>query len=140
MAATHQHSSTAAFMSHLHLMFAETSAYYQMASRHLPYLESTFNAPDGSYASALVLECGERSLQDMLERQRPTDLPRKVCYVTCYFCYICSVCCNTSCNCRVLVGICVGVWGAQLTRFAGPPAAARPAPQGVLYHISVTCL
>jgi hypothetical protein len=35
---------------------------------------------DGSYASALVLECGERSLQDMLEKQRPTDLPRKVCY------------------------------------------------------------
>ncbi|WIA24023.1 hypothetical protein OEZ85_013643 [Tetradesmus obliquus] len=57
---------------------AETSAYYQMASRHLPYLESTFNAPDGSYASALVLECGERSLQDMLQKQRPTDLPRKL--------------------------------------------------------------
>ncbi|KAF6257061.1 kinase-like domain-containing protein [Scenedesmus sp. NREL 46B-D3] len=57
---------------------AETSAYYQMASRHLPFLESTFNAPDGSYASALVLECGDRSLQDTLQQQRPTDLPRKL--------------------------------------------------------------
>jgi hypothetical protein len=61
------------------LDLVETSAYCQMASRHLPYLESTFNAPDGSYASALVMECGERSLQDMLEKQQLTDLPRKVC-------------------------------------------------------------
>jgi hypothetical protein len=39
----------------------------------------------------LVLERGERSLQDMLEKQRPTDLPRKVCYFI-IFCYIVSWC------------------------------------------------
>eukprot|EP00878_Enallax_costatus_P005144 GHUV01005407.1.p1 GENE.GHUV01005407.1~~GHUV01005407.1.p1 ORF type:complete len:869 (+),score=265.54 GHUV01005407.1:25-2607(+) len=57
---------------------AETSAYYQMASRHLPFLESTFNSPDGSYASALVMECGDRSLREALADHRPTDLPRKI--------------------------------------------------------------
>lgn len=83
---------------------AETSAYYRLASRHLPFLESTFTDKDGSYASALVMEAGDRSLRELLAERRPTDLPRKVCVCGArmrlpmgHVCVL-SCCCNPECH------------------------------------------